>query len=161
MVVIFIEFGWARLLLSQMRIGYWKQWRELDLSRHELLLNDQQLGGIRKMIIHQSYSAVPLRALVLAVCMVAGLALPTEAIETPASSAVVIEVTTGKILLDKNADVPMAPASMSKLMTLYLLFERLKDGSLSLDDTFRIRENAWRKGAKSSGSTVFLPPRKR
>jgi len=114
------------------------------------------------MIIHQSYSAVPLRALVLAVCMVAGLALPTEAIETPASSAVVIEVTTGKILLDKNADVPMAPASMSKLMTLYLLFERLKDGSLSLDDTFRISENAWRKGgAKSGSSTMFLPPRKR
>ena len=114
------------------------------------------------MIIHQSYSAVPLRALVLVVCMVAGLALPTEAIETPASSAVVIEVTTGKILLDKNADVPMAPASMSKLMTLYLLFERLKDGSLSLDDTFRISENAWRKGgAKSGSSTMFLPPRKR
>ena len=114
------------------------------------------------MIIHQSYSAVPLRALVLVVCMVAGLALPTEAIETPASSAVVIEVTTGKILLDKNADVPMAPASMSKLMTLYLLFERLKDGSLSLDDTFRISENAWRKGgAKSGSSTMFLSPRKR
>ena len=114
------------------------------------------------MIIHQSYSAVPLRALVLVVCMVAGLALPTEAIETPASSAMVIEVTTGKILLDKNADVPMAPASMSKLMTLYLLFERLKDGSLSLDDTFRISENAWRKGgAKSGSSTMFLPPRKR
>ena len=114
------------------------------------------------MIKHQSYSAVPLRALVLVVCVVAGLALPTEAIETPASSAVVIEVTTGKILLDKNADVPMAPASMSKLMTLYLLFERLKDGSLSLDDTFRISENAWRKGgAKSGSSTMFLPPRKR
>ena len=114
------------------------------------------------MIKHQSYSAVPLRAMVLVLCMVVGLALPTEAIETPATSAVVVEVATGKILLDKNADVPMAPASMSKLMTLYLLFERLKDGSLSLDDTFRISENAWRKGgAKSGSSTMFLPPRKR
>ena len=108
------------------------------------------------MIIHQSYSAVPLRALVLVVCMFAGLALPTEAIETPASSAVVIEVTTGKILLDKNADVPMAPASMSKLMTLYLLFERLKDGSLSLDDTFRISENAWRDFFKHSRGILKL-----
>ncbi len=114
------------------------------------------------MIKNQSCVVVPLRVLVSVLCMVSGLAWPTEAIETPATSAVVIEVATGEILLDKNADVPMAPASMSKLMTLYLLFERLKDGSLSLDDTFRISENAWRKGgAKSGSSTMFLPPRKR
>lgn len=114
------------------------------------------------MIKKQSCTAVPIRVLASALCMVAGLAWPAAAIETPAKSAVVIEVATGKVLLDKNADVPMAPASMSKLMTLYLLFERLKDGSLSLDDTFRISENAWRKGGiKSGSSTMFLPPRKR
>ena len=44
-------------------------------------------------------------------------------------------------------------------MTLYLLFERLKDGSLSLNDSFRVSENAWRKGgAKSGSSTMFLLP---
>ena len=81
------------------------------------------------------------------------------AIEVQAKSAVIVEVSTGKTLLDKNADTPMAPASMSKLMTLYLLFERLKDGSLSLDDSFRVSENAWRKGgAKSGSSTMFLLP---
>ena len=77
-----------------------------------------------------------------------------QAIATIANSAIIIEVATGETL--------MAPASMSKLMTLYMLFERLKDGSLSLDDTFRVSDNAWRKGgAKSGSSTMFLSPRKR
>ena len=85
-----------------------------------------------------------------------------QAIETIAKSAIIIEVATGETLMAKDADAPMAPASMSKLMTLYILFERLKDGSLSLDDTFRVSDNAWRKGgAKSGSSTMFLSPRKR
>ena len=89
----------------------------------------------------------------------AGYISPAFPIDIKAKSAVIVEVSTGKILLDKNADSPMAPASMSKLMTLYILFERLKDGSLSLDDTFRVSENAWRKGgAKSGSSTMFLLP---
>tara|TARA_E500000331_G_C17265623_1_gene717023 strand:- start:620 stop:1603 length:984 start_codon:yes stop_codon:yes gene_type:complete len=51
---------------------------------------------------------------------------------------------------------------MSKLMTLYMLFERLKTGALSLEDKFRVSENAWRKGgAKSGSSTMFLEPRKK
>ncbi len=88
--------------------------------------------------------------------------MPAQAVETIAKSAILIETTTGAVLLDKQADTPVAPASMSKLMTLYLLFERLKDGSVSLTDTFRISDNAWRKGgAKSGSSTMFLVPRKR
>ena len=91
-----------------------------------------------------------------------GRVLPAAAIETPAKSAIIVEVSTGKVLLDKNANLPMAPASMSKLMTLYILFERLKDGSLSLEDTFRVSENAWQKGGfKSGSSTMGLLPRKR
>jgi len=86
----------------------------------------------------------------------------TRAAEALAKSTIILELATGSVLLDKNADVSMAPASMSKLMTLYMLFERLKDGSLSLDDTFRVSDNAWRKGgAKSGSSTMFLTPRKR
>jgi D-alanyl-D-alanine carboxypeptidase (penicillin-binding protein 5/6) len=51
----------------------------------------------------------------------------------------------------------MAPASMSKLMTLYIIFEKLQDGTLSLDDKFTVSENAWRKGGAASGSsTMFL-----
>jgi len=87
-------------------------------------------------------------------------ATPGQAVETIAKSAIMIEATTGAVLLQKQADTPMAPASMSKLMTLFILFERLKEGSLSLTDTFRVSENAWRKGgAKSGSSTMFLPPK--
>ncbi|HJN25869.1 MAG TPA: serine hydrolase, partial [Rhodospirillales bacterium] len=87
---------------------------------------------------------------------------PTKAIETLAKQVVLMDAETGTILFDKDADVPMPPASMSKLMTVFMVFERLRDGRLSLDDTFRISENAWRKGGTKSGSsTMFLVPGKR
>ncbi len=87
---------------------------------------------------------------------------PAIAIETLAKQVVLMDAETGTILFDKDADVPMPPASMSKLMTVFMVFERLRDGRLSLDDTFRISENAWRKGgAKSGSSTMFLVPGKR
>ena len=70
-----------------------------------------------------------------------------------------MDTTTGEVLIEKNADQPMAPASMSKMMTTYMIFERLRDGRLTLDDTFSVSENAWRKGgAKSGSSTMFLDP---
>ena len=82
---------------------------------------------------------------------------PALAIETIAKQAFLIDMTTGEVLFEKNADQPMAPASMSKMMTAYMIFERLRDGSLTLEDTFTVSENAWRKGgAKSGGSTMFL-----
>ena len=85
-----------------------------------------------------------------------------EAIETTAREAIIVEATTGKILYHKNADERMPPASMSKLMTVYMLFMGLKNGDLSLEDTFHISENAWRRGGASSGSsTMFLEPNKR
>lgn len=84
---------------------------------------------------------------------------PAQAVETPASHAYLIDTTTGAVLLDKNGAQLMAPASMSKLMTLFMVFERLQDGRLSLDDKFYVSENAWRKGgAKTGGSTMFLEP---
>jgi serine-type D-Ala-D-Ala carboxypeptidase (penicillin-binding protein 5/6) len=87
---------------------------------------------------------------------------PTLALETIAREAVLIEATTGKVLFEKNADRPMPPASMSKMMTIFMLFERLRDGRLSLNDTFQVSKNAWRKGGASSGSsTMFLLPGKR
>ena len=54
----------------------------------------------------------------------------------------------------------MAPASMSKLMTVYMLMEALKEGRVSLDSMFSVSENAWSKGGAASGSsTMFLKPR--
>jgi D-alanyl-D-alanine carboxypeptidase (penicillin-binding protein 5/6) len=72
--------------------------------------------------------------------------------DTLARQAVLVDLTTGAVLLEKDAHTKMPPASMSKLMTAYLLFERLKNGSISIDDTLPISSNAARKG----GSKMFL-----
>ncbi len=87
--------------------------------------------------------------------LLAGLAAaitPATAIETTAREAFIVDVATGRVLLDKNADDSMPPASMSKIMTTYMVFERLKDGRISLDDELLVSEKAWRKG----GSKMFV-----
>jgi D-alanyl-D-alanine carboxypeptidase (penicillin-binding protein 5/6) len=82
---------------------------------------------------------------------------PAAAIDTIAREALLIDADTGAVLFDKDAQRPMHPASMSKMMTAHMVFERIRDGRLSMDDTFIVSENAWRKGgAKSGGSTMFL-----
>ena len=83
-----------------------------------------------------------LTALILAALFVPRTA---AAIETVARQAILLDMNTGAILMEKNADEQMPPSSMSKIMTVYLVFERLKDGRLSLDDTFQVSEKAWRK----------------
>ena len=81
----------------------------------------------------------------------------TLAIETTARNVILTDYDTGQILFAKDHQKMVPPASMSKLMTVYIIFSKLKDGSLSLDDTFTVSENAWRKGgAASGGSTMFL-----
>jgi D-alanyl-D-alanine carboxypeptidase (penicillin-binding protein 5/6) len=94
-----------------------------------------------------------------AAALVAGLAPlgAVAALETPAREGFLIDADTGVVLFAKNPDTPTPPASMSKMMTVYLIFQRLKEGRLKLEDTLPVSENAWRKGgAKSSGSTMFL-----
>lgn len=93
-----------------------------------------------------------------AVLLAFGLAcMPASAFETSAKQAVIMDFETGEVLFAKNAFEPSYPASMTKMMTAYMVFERLKDGRLQLDDTFTVSENAWRKGGAASGSsTMFL-----
>ena len=84
-------------------------------------------------------------------------AFNAHAIETKAKNLILMDYDTGQYLYFKDAQKMIPPASMSKLMTVYMIFSKLKDGSLSLDDTFTVSENAWRKGgAASGGSTMFL-----
>ncbi len=71
-------------------------------------------------------------------------------IETPAEYAVIMDYRTGEVLFEKNARTPTAPASMSKLMTVAIVFERLKNGSLQLTDEFDVSEKAWREREGSS-----------
>ncbi|MGB3243297.1 MAG: D-alanyl-D-alanine carboxypeptidase family protein [Sulfitobacter sp.] len=80
------------------------------------------------------------------------LGLPAKAFETKATAAYVIDQTTGTVLLSKNADTPLPPASMSKLMTLYMAFEALETGRLDLDAKLPVSAEA----AKYGGSTMFL-----
>ena len=81
-----------------------------------------------------------------------------SAFETTAPYAVILDYETGSVLYEKEARVPTAPASMTKIMTAQLVFEALEDGSLSPEQTFRTSEYAWRTGGSASGSsTMFLP----
>lgn len=80
-----------------------------------------------------------------------------EAFETTAREAILIDYDTGAVLFEKNPDTSAPPASMSKMMTAYILFQRLHDGQLKLDQTLPVSEYAWRRGgAASGGSTMFL-----
>lgn len=77
--------------------------------------------------------------------------------QTEATHAVIMDFETGEILFDRNGDVAMPPASMSKLMTVLMTLEAIRDGQLSLDDELPVSENAWRRGGAASGSsTMFL-----
>ena len=75
-----------------------------------------------------------------------------NAFSTKARAAFVVDQGTDTILLDKNADEPLPPASMSKLMTLYVAFEALRDGHLTLDERLPVSQRAMSYG----GSTMFL-----
>ena len=78
--------------------------------------------------------------------------LPVSAFDTIAQSAFVLDKTSGTVLLAKNADQPVPPASMSKLMTLNMLFEALQDGRVNLDTKFTVSKKASEKG----GSKMFV-----
>ncbi len=73
-------------------------------------------------------------------------------IETRAEFAVLMDAETGAILFEKDADKLMPPASMSKLMTTAVLFDQLRQGNLTLDDTFHVSKKAWRMG----GSKMYV-----
>lgn len=98
---------------------------------------------------------IRLRCLAAAVttAVIAGLAtLPANALDTAARSAMVVDMSSGAVLLEKNVDAPLPPASMSKLMTLNMVFEALQQGRLSLDEKFRVSVKAWKMG----GSKMFV-----
>ena len=76
------------------------------------------------------------------------------AFDTKARAAYVIDQTSGTVLLSKNADLPLPPASMSKLMTLYMTFEFIEAGRLRLDEKLPVSTHA----ASYTGSTMFLDP---
>jgi D-alanyl-D-alanine carboxypeptidase (penicillin-binding protein 5/6) len=90
-------------------------------------------------------------------CLIVALAFiarnaAAEDIQTTADVAYIIDYQTGAVLLDKDGEKQIEPASMSKLMTIYLIFEDLKAGKVKLSDSFPVSERAWR----TQGSKMFV-----
>ena len=75
-----------------------------------------------------------------------------QAIETPAKQGILYDYETKTVLFEKNSDELMSPSSMSKIMTIYYLFKKIKDGEISIDDEFEVSKKAWKKG----GSKMFV-----
>ena len=104
-------------------------------------------------------------ALPLAAPMIVGamLAAPAQAtrppFDTPAPVAYLKDLSSGAILYAKDADRRMPPASMAKMMTVYVAFDLIKKGELKLDQTFTVRPETWKRWhGPEAGSTMFLSP---
>ncbi|MCZ6841117.1 MAG: D-alanyl-D-alanine carboxypeptidase [Alphaproteobacteria bacterium] len=93
-------------------------------------------------------------------CLAAGLFLAiavnepatAQTFETTAKQSILVDYETGTVLFEKNADASMFPASMSKIMTALLVFDRLRDGTFTLETKLPVSEKAWRMG----GSKMFV-----
>jgi serine-type D-Ala-D-Ala carboxypeptidase (penicillin-binding protein 5/6) len=93
-----------------------------------------------------------MRWLIVLVLTLSPLIARAQAFETAATAAWIYDQTTGTVLLAKNADAPLPPASMSKLMTIYLAFEAIADGRLTIDTELPVSEHA----TSFDGSSMFL-----
>ena len=78
--------------------------------------------------------------------------IPVEAVDTKAEQAIVFDWNTNEILFEKNVDQIIAPASMTKIMTIYAVFDRLTNTSLSVEDKCIVSPRAYRMG----GSRMFI-----
>ena len=100
---------------------------------------------------------LPLLATLLCASSLLSFAKAQEPVQSVAEYVYITDFASGRVLMNKNGDSQMKPASMAKIMTSYLAFERIAEGSLSLDDSFTVSERAWKKG----GSRMFLDPNTR
>ena len=106
----------------------------------------------------RSPAARSVMALAIAWTMIGVSTINAGAVETTARNALLLDFETNTVLFEKNADVEIPPASLSKLMTLAIIFDELKRGSIRRDEMFPVSEYAWKTGgAASGGSTMFLP----
>lgn len=97
----------------------------------------------------------------LCVALAGGVAVAaskTGEFTTKAKSAILMDSGADLILYEKDADERIPPASMSKLMTLAVVFRELKAGRIKLDDTFTVSEHAWRTGGAPSGTAAMFAP---
>lgn len=102
-------------------------------------------------------SRLPVGRLFLGLLLAAVATLPAQAqIVTPAKQAILMDYNTGEVLFCKACDERTAPSSMSKLMTVELVFQRLKDGRLKLTDKLHVSKKAWQQGLHDNESKMFV-----
>jgi len=82
---------------------------------------------------------------------------PMPSFATPAPYAFMLDMSNGAVLYQKDPDTPMPPASMGKMMTVYVAFDMIKRGEITLDKKITVRPETWTKW-HSQGSTMFLSP---
>lgn len=117
--------------------------------------------GISGLSFRQSVAAFSM--LILAAVVMAGSALaqqgaaPAE-MTTRAKQAILMDASTGAVLFQHNADELAPPASMSKLMTLAVIFRGLKEGRIKPEDEILFSVNAWRTGGAPSGTSAMFVP---
>jgi D-alanyl-D-alanine carboxypeptidase (penicillin-binding protein 5/6) len=114
---------------------------------------DGKLGGGVFVRSGHMKAGIRLALAALTLCGWGTQASAATGIDTQARNAIILDFETGAVLLDKGADQRMPPASMSKIMTAYLVYDALKKGKLSLDDVLPVSEKAWR----TQGSKMFVP----
>ena len=116
--------------------------------------------GISELGLGRCAAAVTM--LLLGAVTMAGAAVaqgsPPAEMKTSAKQAILLDATTGAVLFQHNADELAPPASMSKLMTLAVVFRALKEGRIKLEDEFLFSVNAWRTGGAPSGTSAMFVP---
>lgn len=96
-----------------------------------------------------------MKKIIIAFLLILGIGVTVQArpaFNSQAKQAILIDLTTGTVLYEKDADKLITPSSMSKIMTVYMVLSEIKQGRLSLQDTFHVSKKAW----KMRGSRMFI-----
>ncbi len=97
-----------------------------------------------------------LKHMLFCLLLFAGSTAQAQLLDTKAKQAFMIDAITGTVLFEKDADTPVPPASLAKMMTMEVVFHALKTGRRTINEVFPVSENAWRTGGAPSGtSTMF------
>nr|WP_238162475.1 D-alanyl-D-alanine carboxypeptidase family protein [Cohnella sp. AR92] len=120
-------------------------------------MNRNHSSVLQLSLKHKRFVAIPVLFVMAVMFILSGAASAaaapnSSALDLNAKSAILMEASTGQVMYEMNADTALPPASMTKMMTEYLVFKAIKEGKLSWDQTITVQENA----AKQIGSRVFL-----